>query len=302
MEIRINNEPLEIQVQNEKNALDLVQGISAWLNGQGYTLLELKINNQVIDLAEKSWQKIAIESIETLEIQAPQNFELRQMNIQILADYALHTLETLEACLQDQDKLPILRNYLETFADIIPSANYLESSNSSSESLNQTLIKHMDEEVENLLSKNFILKDLEDSKLKLRFQHLAILCQDRLGELIDPLKTAQNTAEALKKNLEDLSLASTRIMTGESKLAFDSILQFSELLAKLLRVFQILLEKDPGQAPIDQSHLEDQIKKSNSVLQEVGSALERDDSILLGDLLEYELPEYIEGLIALIPA
>ena len=41
--------------------------------------------------------------------------------------------------------------------------------------------------------------------------------------------------------------------------------------------------------------------KVNQCLSQVSGAIDSQDTVLLGDLLEYELPQHIEKLVALIP-
>jgi len=132
---------------------------------------------------------------------------------------------------------------------------------------------------------------------------MVVLTRDRLNEVADPDRDARSTVLILQNMLADLSMVSTRILTGKGKEAFDTILRFSELMSKLIRLFWLMIEaQKPDEAlPFSRDELKGWTATVNETLSQITEALDSQDTVLLGDILEYELPQHIERLMTLIP-
>jgi hypothetical protein len=80
----------------------------------------------------------------------------------------------------------------------------------------------------------------------------------------------------------------------------DSILKFIELSQKLIRLYPILKENglvDFTKGNIDGMSFGDFYGALNLVLNELSDAFAVEDSVLIGDLLEYEIAPRIEALL-----
>jgi hypothetical protein len=299
----INDNPVDIQLQDEKTAYEIIRQLDAWLSEQGHALISLSIDGTPVALADQDWRSRPLDGIGAINIEAPNLHQLRLANLGALNHYA----ETLNAALHDlsegKNTLPVILQAIKTYPSVQPAMSYL-SDNIGGDLSTDPLAA----ETDRLFAGCFQADGSFDAgvlpALARQVHALAVLSAGRINEASQPIREAHATAAILKELLPRLGMVSTDLLTNKTKEAFDTILQFSELLSKLLRLFWLMLEvKEPGQpAPWSRGELQDWAMMVNQCLQQVTEALESQDTVLLGDLLEYELPQHIEKLVGLIPA
>ena len=82
------------------------------------------------------------------------------------------------------------------------------------------------------------------------------------------------------------------LQTGDDKKAIDSVLQFIELSENLIRIFPFLRDigyTDITKESIDKESFNDFYKEFNGILNELVNAFDINDSILIGDLMVYDV-------------
>jgi hypothetical protein len=299
----INDNPVDIQLQEEKTAFDIIKQLDAWLSEQGHALIGLSIDGAPVELAGQEWRVRPLDGIDIIRIEAPNLHQLRLANLGALNHYA----ETLNAALVDlsngKNTLPVILQAIKTYPAVQPALSYLTDNISGDQSSDPVSI-----ETDRLFAACFQADGSFNASvlpaLAKQVHALAVLSAGRINEASQPIREAHATAAILGELLPRLGMVSTDLLTNKTKEAFDTILQFSELLSKLLRLFWLMLEvKAPDQpAPWSREELQDWALLVNQCLQQVTEALESQDTVLLGDLLEYELPQHIEKLVGLIPA
>jgi len=123
---------------------------------------------------------------------------------------------------------------------------------------------------------------------------------NRIRELANPLREVLLTARLLKSSIFEISDVSVLLQTGKDRQAMNVIIKFSELSQKIIRLYPIL--KDYGilnekDLSIGNKNFTDFYQNLNSILSELLKAFEANDSVLIGDLLEYEIAPQLEELI-----
>ena len=303
MTLLINNNPVDIQLQGERTAFEVIKQLDAWLAEQGHALIGLDIDGQAVELGSDSWRQTALESIHTMELEAPNLHQLRLANLGALNHYA----ETFNTALQDlaagKNTISSIVQAITAYPDIRPALYYLAENLGPENENSCTLPQETDRIIQDCHTADGTFNSANLLALARQVTVLVVLSRDRINEASFPVREARTTATILMEVMTHLSMVSTNILTGKGKEAFDTILQFSELLGKLLRLFWLMVEiKSPDQAvPYSRDELRDWSLMVNQCLSQVSGAIDSQDTVLLGDLLEYELPQHIEKLVALIP-
>jgi hypothetical protein len=287
VKLLINDNPVDIQLQGEATAFEVIKQLDGWLSEQGHAMIGLSINGSPVELSQSAWRQTALETIDTMNIEAPNLHQLRLANLAALNHYAESLNTALVELSNGQHTLPSILQLIKVYPDIRPSLNYLSE--------NIGTVPAEDDPI--ALETDAIIQSCH------AIDALAVLSRDRIGEASQPTREARTTASILMEIMPRLGMVSTNILTGKAKEAYDTILQFSELLSKLLRLFWLMVEtKTPGQeAPYSRDELQQWAMLINQCLDQVSVALDSQDTVLLGDLLEYELPQHIEKLVSLIP-
>jgi len=118
-----------------------------------------------------------------------------------------------------------------------------------------------------------------------------VLLEERLRELASPSEEIENSAakvELIAGRLEELPLD---MQTGKDQKAAETIQLFSGISEKLFRI--LLIFKSEGLSPeaftIDGVSAKTFVEEFNTTLKELSSAYENRDTVLVGDIAEYEL-------------
>ena len=88
MKLLVNDQAVDMQLQNEKTAWDLVQQLEHWLQEQGFTLTGLTIDKDPVNLAANTWKSRELSGIAEFAIDASSLSQLRIANLEILFEYA----------------------------------------------------------------------------------------------------------------------------------------------------------------------------------------------------------------------
>jgi hypothetical protein len=129
---------------------------------------------------------------------------------------------------------------------------------------------------------------------------LTMVIDERLRELRDPskeLKDMERLIAEVSGRLEELPLD---IQTGRDRRAVETVQYFSGIAGKVFRIFNLL---KTGGFPVDEiivaeMPVSDYVGQFSGALRELLEAYEQKDTVLVGDLAEYELAPRLRGLYA----
>jgi hypothetical protein len=160
--------------------------------------------------------------------------------------------------------------------------------------------KNIAAEWEKSSAARFLLSDIHDiSRLAglafsgegLSASDFSILLEERLRELTDPKQEIDNSTakvELIAGRLEELPLD---MQTGKDQRAAETIQLFSGISEKLFRILFIFRSEGFSieAFTIDGLSAKAFVEEFNSTLRELSSAYENRDTVLVGDIAEYEL-------------
>jgi len=260
MNISINDRPADITLDTEKTLGDVLSGIEMWLSPTGNRIQGISVNGQILgeDTLPASFGR-DIKDIKKLDITVSSYREL--------AGEALGDL--LETCTLYEDAAFTERPRIAEAWEKSVAARFLRTDISD-------------------------MYDLAGRTLcgeGLSAQDLSIIINERLREIAGPVREICGCEELIKTvaaRMEELPLD---MQTGKDQRAAETIQLFSRTGEKLFRIFFIL--KSEGLSldtfVIDELPGRTFIEEFNAALNELSAAYENRDTVLVGDLSEYEL-------------
>jgi len=295
VDIRINDQPIEFTLENEKDLGDIITGIRAWLGETGYRITSIEHDGTVIDpdaSSNEEWKQQSISDISKINVTVLSPIEQYGQNLHTIYQFitllsralAAHNLALIG---QLKDELPHIIEHLDEY--IGGGGNYGKA-------------------LEQLVDAAGILEgEIKPQVQKLQdfCNNLMIILSARLSELTNPFEEVKLTAQALKEVLPKLPEVSVLLQTGRDREAMNSIIEFTEISEKLIRLYGVLRErgyKGFEDMTIDEQSFSEFYNELNGIFRELEEAFNSRDSVLIGDLLEYEVAPRTEKLIEYIAA
>ena len=260
MIIFINDAPAKITLDNEKTLGDVMAGIENWISPSGNRILKICANGMEIsgdDLSEAF--DMQVEDIEKLDI-----------FISSWRELAFEALEILcQTCVIYGNASYDERAHIFTAWKESAGARFLNSD-----------IPDIYDLAENVMRGN-----------GLSVPDFTAIAEERLREVKDPWQEicdSETFAHIISQRMEEFPLD---MQTGKDKRASETIRLFSEISGKLFRIYFIY--KSGGLIEeafiIDERPAKIFIEEFNSALRELSYAYENSDTVLAGDIAEYEL-------------
>ena len=267
MKIRINGVDADIQPETEKTVGELLFALDNWLAGSGHRLSGLVIDGQTINAGsmEDCFGR-NIDTINTLDVSTNSVLEL-------LAEGLFHVLQDIEAyeAASFEEKSAFAGHWQET-----PEAH---------------LLAEQSIDLFSYAIETFSGEGVSPPSLRM-------LVEERLRELREPADEMERTnplVEEICVRLEELPLD---IQTGKDARAAETIGIFSGIAEKVFRVYHILkVEGFPvGEITVADMPVAAYIAEFDTALRELLAAYEQHDTVLVGDIAEYEMAPRLRGL------
>jgi len=127
---------------------------------------------------------------------------------------------------------------------------------------------------------------------------LTALFEERLRELLDPAGEMSRTALLVDDICARLTEFPLDIQTGKDTRAAETVNVFSGVAEKVFRIYNTLkIEGYPvSEITVDNIPINDYITEFSKALKELLDAYEKRDTVLIGDLAEYEMAPRLRGL------
>ncbi len=291
MEIMINNTLLDTTLENEKYLGEVVDAVTKWLAESNMNIKEILQDGEILSMDQTgTWWNRNISDINKLDIVALTNFEKYTEDLQIVYQY----ITMLEKAIQSKN-FPLASDLI-TDSEII------------GETLDYFFPKHgspgeYSGKLEQLIKKSSIHKakeTKENTDLVEFLKNTAFLLQQRINEVTDPAGMLQASAKTLSDLIPEISNVSVLLQTGKDKQALDSVIAFVELSENIIRLYSIIKETqaiDLSSITVNGIAFNAFYKDFNDILKELADAFESSDTVLIGDLLEYEIVPKIDILL-----
>jgi hypothetical protein len=291
MTISLNGEPFDITLENEKTLNELFIGLSEWLNNLDYEITGFVLDGQELEISNiNEWKSTLLETITNLDIKAISGSDKYISDLQTLYQYITLLLNAIES-----ENTTLTNDLLAELPYVTSTLDSFLAKKDISDSGTVKLTEHID---------YFLKTDNKTSngnrKLLKLLNNIKFILQTRIKEVTTPFTEISKTAEDLKNLIPLISDVSVMLQTGDDKQAMDSVLSFIELSEKLIRIFPFLKEfgyTDIRKLSINSESFDDFYKDLNGILTELLEAFNIKDSILIGDLMEYEIAPRINKLL-----
>jgi len=265
MEIKINGKTADITIDDEKTVAQVMAGVDKWLAGSGHRLSGLVIDKEAADLS-------SLENIFAKEIDTINTLDILTMSI---TDLAVTSLVNLLADIDEFEELPFDgRNIFFTSWKERPQALFI--------------LEQMPD----------LFPFFENTFLNGAFsvQTLRSITEERLREIQTPVDEFSNLRPLLEETCARLTDLPLDIQTGKDARAAQTIQIFSGITEKIFRVYRQL--EIQGYIPQDaaEKELTGQICEFNGFVKELLFAYESNDTVLVGDLAEYEIAPRLQKI------
>lgn len=294
MEIKINNQPLDVTLENEKTLGEVISGLEAWLDDANLIVCSAHAGADDI-LSSQGWESLPVESIDVLYLTVTQADDLLKENLHTVEQF----LTLLKTALADADPSRI--------ADLLSGIPYL------AESVRRQFSTDLRSDLERLLT---MLADTDAAAIAawpppVREEALRLITvlsertARRIKELEEPEAVLRELASELDRYVEKLGEVSILMQTGRDRDAMDTVIGFSDLSGRLARVIaytrSIRSSGEGGELLIPEGkNLQAFYADLNKQLEELVEAFQNRDSVLIGDLLEYEIAPRLKTLKSLV--
>ena len=266
MEIKINDKVLDASLDNENTLGEVLSELEQWLSGSGHRISELKIDGQPVmsSMIEETFKR-DVKTVKCLEVRT-------NVVAELCAAGLLNLVEDIKEFenLNFKEKADYCAKWRETVTARFISAELPELF-----AFCINVFSGGDVTPETLLS---ITEEI----------------QREVGDPKSELTRLEPVLNEICMRLTDLPLD---IQTGKDARAAQTIQIFSAVTEKIFRIFKQLdtqgyLPKESGQ----DGSLADLTANFANLLRELLDAYEKNDSVLVGDLTEYEISPKIKEL------
>jgi len=279
VEIQINNQNLDFTIEQNETLGEVVKDIETWLDGTDLVLYSVKHGDrELLSMPYEQWGPTPHSEVGTLDVKVKHTRELAGANLQTILEYLDMLKRSVTA--NDGERLGEL---MSGFSALIESLQ----KHFPNDPLLQNLVSLFGAgEAEQVLAwpegmRQQALELVEAIRARVSF---------RLQELQDPKAALKTLSGALSVCIEEVSEISILLQTGRDRQAMDTIVRFSELSQNLVRLVSSIFPNNSNK------DLEAFYHELNGVLSELLEAFDARDSVLIGDLMEYEIAPRLERL------
>jgi len=265
MKIKINENDLDVKLDNEKTAGEVIANIGSWLSDSGHRISEICVNGQVIASSkiDETFKK-EIKDIESISIQTAAVAELTAACI-------INLLEDIkEYDGLNFEKKTVFFNEWEKSA----TAAFLHA------------------EIPDLYA--FCVSTF--SRGDMAVNTLVSITEEIQREVNEPLKELEKLEQIVNEICEKLINLPLDIQTGKDIQAAKTIQVFSAVTEKLLRIFRQVDIQGYMTDTEGKKKLFALITEFGKIIKDLQESYEKKDYVLVGDLTEYEASPKLKEL------
>jgi hypothetical protein len=277
VEIQINNQNLDFTIEQDETLGEVVKDIEAWLDGTDLVLYSVKHEDrELLSTPYEQWGPTPHSEVGTLDVTVKHTRELAVLNLETVLEYLGMLEQGITTSNHDR-----LEELLSGFSALVESLRKHFPNNP----LLQTLVSLFEN------SQATQVLTWTEEKRQQALKQIELICAQvslRLQELQDPKAALKTLSGALTVCIEEISEISILLQTGKDRQAMDTIVRFSELSQTLVRLVTSVFPDNKNK------DIQAFYQEINGVLSELLEAFEARDSVLIGDLMEYEIAPRLE--------
>lgn len=285
MKIRMNEQQLDVTI-NETDTIEVVlDQLGNWVESAGEMIAEVELDGKPISSPpdpETGRQK-ALDS-QQLKITTCSPLEYRLRSLGVMDDY-LNLLEE-----------GVLKGNLKQIQEIAMEYPYIQ------DQLNREISgdAHGRTDLHTIIQALRVEQqepgEEQRKSVAVIIQMARAILQDRSREIVHPDTSAVDAASRIMDLMPAILEVSVQLQSMDQREAMHTVFNLCELLSKMLRCLGYLPARTDIQHSIDLSSLESQQQDLNRLLHELEAALEDQDSVSIGDIIEYEIAPLLESV------
>lgn len=280
MHIKINDEAVDFTLSGEKSALDVFAGIEKWLSDQHLLVSDLGINGKQIFLDEiKEWGQMPVEQVDSFDFIVLNQEDLNLKHYNVVISFFTLFIEALSE--DNRNTVAELMKDFPAVAENLPGVIGVETGDRMRDYIVGAI---KDSGLPDNATAEGIQKIIGD------FTSLVRIFEGRIREVLQPKEELKITRDVLISLLPEMEELSVNLQTGKDLQAMNFIIRVVELLQKVIRLIFFVKKADNN----DDGILSDFAERVTEVLGQVEEAFVSEDSVLIGDLMEYELKPVLE--------
>ncbi len=319
MQIYINDQMLDAELSGEKNVSEVYEQVNKWSSEHKKFILELKVNKEEVSLG--NLDSIPVDNVERLDFYVGDEMEIVLTTVDELDQYidkagsALFEMEQVT----DKDVLDLkegvhwIRQIMSSLSSILHmdlnalNPEFAIKGGEDSQSVEEILI-HLETIVEDFNSENIkgqiekflqYLRKLKHFVMKLQMQLKAMHADT--AELLDIIKEFESEIENVCNEAIEIN---SGFNAGKDREALDNLDRYLEKINVYISALYALDYKSNLESERSIMHHEKNgepfhihVSALTELLHDLSSALEENDIVAAGDILEYELTEKLQLLI-----
>jgi hypothetical protein len=285
--LMINGEQISYSLENEKTLAEVVRGVQEWLAGAGFLVTEIRADaRDLLQGPADDWGKTAVGSVQELDVRATHTGDMKIAHWRAL-DVWLGMLaqEISETTGQTAALQELLTDLPETIKGF--SANPFLSPGSTAVDRLVALFKTTGAVAADIRA--WPPARVEEGRSLIG--ELRDALQKRISDASQPADALARCLPRLLESLGQLPQVSVLLQTGRDKQAMDIVIGFADAFQTLLALVPFL-PPDPQRGRL--------IAELTPVLKDLVTAFGAKDSVLIGDLLEYEIAPRMSRLAPLL--
>jgi len=266
MKIRINGQEADITLENEKTLGEIITNMIQWLESSGHRLSGISVDGSPVHYS-------SLNDIFPKEIACVETLDLYTSSLAVL------TAESLLCLLKDAEIYENLDfNDRKTFF-----TNWKESVHAN----------FINEQMPDLY--NVFINSFQGNEISPRA--VISITEERLREIKEPMNEFEKIQPLLEETCERLVNLALDIQTGKDSRASQTIQLFSGISEKIIRIVKqfgiqgFMTDETNGEKPIIRI-----MSEFGELINELSNAYEKHDTVLVGDIAEYEAAPKLQEL------
>ena len=282
MLLKINGEQVSFSLEKEKTLAEVMSGVQAWLGAAGFVITGLQADGQdLLSMPAGIWGGTAVDSVNEIEIQALHTADMKVEHWQTLDQWLGMFADEIRA------PGPVLEELLSNLSETVdgiranpflpPGADALDRFIRLFEGVQPADMRRWSpEQRQNAVALVGLLRE-ELSK--------------RIADAAQPREALARCLSDLRARVDSLPEVSVLLQTGKDKAAMETVIGFTDTVHSMLSLVPFL----PPDAERGRM-----IADLTPVLRDLVAAFNAKDSVLIGDLLEYEIAPRMTRLMPLL--
>jgi hypothetical protein len=280
--LTINGEQVSYSLENEKTLGEVVRGIRQWLDAAGFHVTSLRADaRDLLAMKPPAWDATAVDAVQQLDVQADHTGDMR-------VEHWRTVLSWLDMLSRE------VQNVQEKRADALDEL-LADSSETLAGIRANPFVPRASDAVQRFTA---LLAGQDTAALRAwpaaRLGEAAAVIEELRGALSRRIADAASPGDALaacSRRIRDLQGSLTEVsvllQTGHDKAAMDIVITFSDAIQAVLDLLPFL------PPDIERGKL---ISEITPFLRDLVSAFDVKDTVLIGDLLEYEIAPRMQRL------